>query len=72
MNAKTQLDFTFVDRDWSTRPLYVLPDTEMVSCATHGEFCPNAFYSPREVSEMIAEGIIDCPYCLVEIVGIGE
>jgi hypothetical protein len=65
-----QLAFAFTDSNWHEQPLYVLDDGHMEHCDQHGDFCPNAYYDQLEVSRMIADGFIDCPLCLAEIVGI--
>jgi len=63
---------TFTDENWVKQPLFIvqIPDTEMATCGIHGEWCPNAFYSPAELAEMLMEtGRYDCPYCMLEMCG---
>lgn len=39
-------------------------------CNAHGEYNPHAYYSALDIeSMMIEDGYIDCPFCLIEIVG---
>lgn len=57
-----------------------LPETERVielpeflECKYHGEYAPRAYYTDDEIIEMIdQQGVVDCPLCLVGIVGICE
>lgn len=45
-------------------------DSDMLHCELHGDWCPNAYYTEGEIDEMLREqGRVDCPYCLMEIVG---
>jgi hypothetical protein len=67
-----QLDFTFVDKNWNTQPLYDLPEGFNFHCPTHGDFDLHAYFEAMEISQMIADGHMDCPECLAEIVGIGN
>jgi len=51
--------------------IYELP--EMLSCNIHELYDPRAFYTERELIEMLDEqGHIDCPMCMAEIVGYTE
>jgi hypothetical protein len=51
--------------------IYEIP--EMIFCKRHEYWDPQAYYSGEEIVEMIeADGFIECPLCLVEIVGVCE
>jgi uncharacterized Zn-finger protein len=45
-------------------------DDLVIVCERHGEWSPNDWWTPREITRDLEEqGFIDCPYCMAEIVG---
>ena len=58
---------TFTNEDWIEVPLFVLDDDVMYHCVYHGNYCPNAYYEQEEVSEMLLDNNMECPYCLRDI-----
>jgi hypothetical protein len=63
--------YAFTDEFWREQPRFTLPDDHMETCELHGEFNPHDWYTPVEISRDLAQmGHVDCPWCLVEIVGV--
>lgn len=61
-----------LDVNWQpSRPPSPFTDDDMLTCSVHGEWSPNAYYTAREINEMLDEqDCVSCPLCLAEIVGI--
>jgi len=61
---------TFTDENWREVSLFTCDEDVMMTCELHGEWAPKAFYTDREISaDLMRQGYISCPYCLMEIVG---
>ena len=59
-----------LDENWQPVPdSHTSPflDTYTVICPQHGEWCPNGYYEPSELWEMVESGEILCPFCMQAI-----
>ena len=70
--TQKQSSFLFVDENGQDQPLYDLPAGLNFHCPEHGYFDLHAYFEDMEISQMVADGYLDCPECLNEIVGIGQ
>ena len=60
-----------LDENWMSPPVVsIFTDADMIECSIHGWWCPNAYYNPEKLREMLFEqGSIECPMCLADIAG---